>query len=579
MSDFADSMKGLGPQRLAVIAAVAVGVVGFFLFLITQLTSPNMEILYSRLDRVDAGAVLAELDIMGVRYVAMDEGENTRVSVPRERVAQLRLLLAEKGLPNSGSVGYEVFDRDQGLGTTRAVQNVNAKRALEGELARTLIKMNRVQQAVVLLVLPQRELFSRDIQNASASVQLITRGQLSEEQVGAIQHLVASAVPGLEPERVTVTDQNGTLLARGSGADSAAGQGLTSERLRQRREEQMAREIENHLFRIYGNPAAYSVTVTVDMDFDRITTTSEEFDPESQVVRSSQIREQDSTSAREGGAGAVTAANNIPGAGNLGPVGGENNRQDVTQDNVLEETTNYEINRTQRTHIREAGQIRRVSAALMLDHLAEADPATPDARPVPRPLTAEEKASIENVVKSVINFNAERGDSISLANMAFRLPAAQDMDQASALPLGLEKEDLLRLAELLVLGVMMILVLLLVVRPLLNKAFSGSAQAGHVTREAAGDLPMITDQRAAQGGMAALTGSAGTPMQEISADSATMPALQGGVPHSEIEQMINISQVEGRVRASSLRKIGEIVDKHPEEAVSIIRNWMQQEAG
>ena len=197
--------------------AVTIALVGFFAFLIMRVTTPQMTPLFTDLSLEDSAAIAKELDREGVTYELRNDGNI--IMVPGDRVARLRMTLAENGLPKGGGVGYEIFDKSDALGTTSFVQNINNLRALEGELARTIRALDRVQAARVHLVMPERPLFSRDKIDPSASIVLKVRGTLEAAQVRAIRHLVATAVNGLSPQRISIVDEQGQLLADGATDD------------------------------------------------------------------------------------------------------------------------------------------------------------------------------------------------------------------------------------------------------------------------------------------------------------------------------------------------------------------------
>src|SRR5438034_9577676 len=198
-------------------AAVTVALIGFFAFLMMRVTAPQMTPLFTDLSVEDSAAIVKDLDRQAIAYEIRNEG--SIVMVPKDSVTRLRMKLAEGGLPKGGGVGYEIFDKSDTLGATSFVQNINHLRALEGELARTIKAIDRVQAARVHLVLPERPLFSRDKIEPSASIVLRVRGALETQQVRAVRHLVASAVNGLKPQRVSVVDEAGRLLADGAATD------------------------------------------------------------------------------------------------------------------------------------------------------------------------------------------------------------------------------------------------------------------------------------------------------------------------------------------------------------------------
>src|SRR3984885_11015602 len=191
---------------------------GFFAFLIMRAAAPQMVPLFTDLSVEDSSGIIKDLERQGIPYDLKSGG--TIVLVPREQVPRLRMKLAESGLPKGGGVGYEIFDKSDALGATSFVQNINHLRALEGELARTIRSLDRVQAARVHLVLPERPLFSRETPEPSASIVVRVRGTLEPQQIKAIRHLIASAVSGLKPQRVSIVDEAGQLLADGAAGDN-----------------------------------------------------------------------------------------------------------------------------------------------------------------------------------------------------------------------------------------------------------------------------------------------------------------------------------------------------------------------
>ena len=271
-------------------------------------------------------------------------------------MTRLRMKLAEGGLPKGGGVGYEIFDKSDALGTTSFVQNINHLRALEGELARTIRGIDRIQAARVHLVLPERPLFSRETPEPSASIVVRVRGSLEPQQIKAIRHLVASSVNGLKPQRVSIVDESGTLLADGAATD--VDQAVGDER-RAGYEKRMRKQVEDIVSSVVGAGRA-RVQLSADFDYNKITQTSDKFDPEGRVLRSSQTREESTSNGVEGGQ--VTVNNELP-----GNQGGGNNQQSRDQSKKSEETNNYEISRTTKTEVTEAGRVNRISVAVLVD--------------------------------------------------------------------------------------------------------------------------------------------------------------------------------------------------------------------
>ena len=523
--------------------AVVLGMIGFFIFLATRLGSPSLVLLYGDLNASDSAQITGQLQGMSVPYELKQNG--SQIFVPGDRALKLRLTLAGLGVPSVGSIGYELFDDQNMIGNTNFVQNINRVRALEGELARTIQTLGKVRAARVHLVLPKRELFSREKQRPSASITLKTSGTLEKEQVAAIQHLVAAAVPSLDPTRVSIVDSKGKLLARGFEEDPATTMSQKAEQRRRSFQNRLARTIEALLEKTVG-ARRVRAEIKAEMDFDRISTVEEKYNPDGQVVRSTQSIEETTQNQDTEGTQPVTVGTNLPDPN--AAVGGS--ASSSASQSRTEETVNFEISKQVINHVREAGIVKRLSVAVLIDGVRGVDE---DAEPTYEPRSETEMELLATLVRGVIGFNADRGDTVEVINMKFA--EAVDDEIKMELFFGLDKNDLLRIAEVLVLSIVAILVILLVVRPLVSRAFES------IPSSAAAGERLLADQAAA------------------AAASLTAPGVpaEAAIEEEQFEELIDIDRVEGRVKASSMKKVGEIVEKHPEEALSIIRSWMYQE--
>ena len=347
-------LKGLGASRIMAMLAVTVVLLGFFGFVIMRVTAPQMTTLFSDLSTEDSSGIIKELERQAIPFELRNDG--ALILVPKDKVTRLRMKLAEGGLPKGGGVGYEIFDKSDALGTTSFVQNINHLRALEGELARTIRAIDRIQAARVHLVLPERPLFSREAAEPSASIVVRVRGQLEAQQVRAIRHVVASAVNGLKPQRVSIVDEAGQLLA--DGAADPSNDGATGDERRAGFEKRMRSQVEAIVSSVVGAGRA-RVQLSADFDYNKVTQTSDRYDPDGRVLRSSQTREESSATA-DTKDGQVTVNNELPG-----------NQQQAAQardqSTKTEETSNYEISRTTKTEVTEAGRVNRISVAVLVD--------------------------------------------------------------------------------------------------------------------------------------------------------------------------------------------------------------------
>jgi flagellar M-ring protein FliF len=537
VNGFLDVLKKLGPQKLMALGAVTLALMAFFAFIIMRVTAPTMTTLFTDMNLQDSTAVTRELDQRGIKYELRNDGGT--VMVPKENVLRLRMELASKGLPQGGGVGYEIFDKGDTLSATSFVQNVNQLRALEGELARTIRSLDRVQNARVHLALPERQLFQRDKREARASIVLKVRGELEPGQVRAIRHLVATAVEGLKPDRVSVVDEAGRLLADGAG--DAADTAVIAAEKQQSYERRIRSQVEEIVASVVGRGRA-RVQVAAEMDFNRIQQTQESFDPESRVVRSTQTRNENNVS-NENREGQVTVANELPGAN---AQGNANAQREASQKN--EETVNYEISKTVRTEVIEGGRVKRMSVAVLVDgNYLRANGGQQEYQPRPQ----EELDRIGALVRSAIGFDQRRGDTIEVVNLRFaEAPTVADVKELTAFErlFSFSKDDTFRMLELGVLGLVSIFVFLFVVKPLM-------ATIGRPDKE--GRTVMV---QGPNGQMVTV--------QQPAALAAPEPAP------TMTEQMIEMSQINGAIQARSIEKVGEVASRNPQETVAILRQWI-----
>jgi len=551
-------IQSLGPARVIAMAGVVAGLIGFFIFLTARVTSPQMSLLYSDLDTTDSNQIVVQLESQQIPYEI--RGNGSQIMVPDNMVDRMRLQMAGEGLPSGGSIGNEIFDRGDSLGTTSFVQNINKVRALEGELARTIKSLDRVSGARVHVVLPERELFTRERRKPTASIVLKLKGSssLDSGQISAIQHLVAAAIPDLSTSSISIIDDRGNLLARGDGDEEGGASAVSSiDEFRSKFEGKMKSAVEKLLSRSLGE-GRVRAEVSAELDYDRITTNSETFDPDGQVVRSTQtISENASTTDSEGNE-PVTVANSLP--ENRGGAGDQGNVASTSNDRS-EETVNFEISRINTVKVTESGVLKRISVAILVDGIYEGE--GDDKTYKPRP--PEELEQLATLARSAVGYSEARGDVLEVVNLRFAPLDILVIPEEELAFLGLGKDDYFRISEIIIFAIVGLLVVLLVLRPLVSRALAiAQAQAEAV---AAARTAQIEAERAQQAALSAPKGPDGQPLA----------VTDGSGDEEDVDSMINMAQVEGRVRASSVKKIGDIVDKHPEEALAIMRTWMYQE--
>jgi flagellar M-ring protein FliF len=542
LNQFVGALQRFGIGRLAAILGIGAGVAAALIALTMNLGQPKA-LLYSNLDMREAGSITQALEQAGVKYEV--KGDGSTIMVNRDEVASTRLLLSSQGLPTAGSVGYEIFDDSNALGQTDFVQQLNRQRALEGELARTIRSLDGVTSARVHLVLPKRQLFEEAAEEPSASITMGVGGRApTPEQVRAVQNLVAGAVPRMTPARVTVVDQHGKTLS--AGGESFAGEMADSRKSEV--EQRIAKTVKALVESVVG-PGKARVNVTAELDLARVTLQEETYDPDGQVVRSEQTVEESANENEANDNGMVTADANIPGG--LGaPDAGAGI---ASASGRTESTTNYEISKTVRTEVNEPGKVQRLSVAVAVDGVR---PVGEDGAPGEYAARSEEEmARIEQLVRTAVGYNEERGDQVTVVNMPFDAPAELGGVEASNPLTDFDKNDIMRAIELAILAIVAILIVFFVVRPLLKNAGGGS-----------GGLPMQTITRVVT------TSPDGQTVVGIDPDSLALPGPDA------LEQKIDIARIEGQVKASSVKRVADFVETHPEQSVSILRSWLHESA-
>jgi flagellar M-ring protein FliF len=567
MNALLQSLKALGPLRVAALAIVAIGTFGFLIAISMRTPHDRMALLYADLDMREVARMTEELDR---QHIPNEVKGDNQVFVSADAVTQARVLLAKSGLPSGGSIGYEIFDRGDGFAANQFQQRIAQLRALEGELGRTIRAINGVRAARVHLVLPTREPFSRSQQEAQASVLITASGanRLDRESVLAITSLVAAAVPGLRPASISVIDSNGTLLSRAQDQQEGSARAESLLQLRTQMEARTAHAVEAMLESSLG-PGRVRVQAAIELDYDQVHEQVEKFDPDGQVVRSTQTTTDSSKSTE--GSNNVSVQNNLPNADAANAANG-------TQDQKQEETSNYEIGKTVRTVTHDQPQVKRITVAVLVDGTAARGAEGVVAW---KERTPEELDRIGRLVKSSIGFDDKRGDQVDVVNMQF----VRDEDGAPAPPatllgLGLDRNDLFALVRPVVIGLIGLLALTFVLRPMVFRltALPGAGTAGLLPGDAGGD-PYAMGGRLDHSGLAA--GMLDAPGRAGAIAAARQ--IQGGSPDDLAlltdDSMINVANIDGQLRASAIRRIAQLVDKHPDETLSIVRSWMQEGAG
>ncbi|ABI56063.1 flagellar basal-body MS-ring/collar protein FliF [Alkalilimnicola ehrlichii MLHE-1] len=540
-----DQLEGLfgGRQNvmrlgLAVVLLFTVAA-GVLLYLWAQ--EPSYRTLFSELDDQDAAAVIEQLEEQGIPY-RLDERTGA-VRVPSDQVHPARLQLAAEGLPRGTGFGFEMLQEDSAFGTSEFMEGARFDRALETELARSIGTLRQVDAARVHLALPRESVFVRDRRQPRASVvvNLAQGRRLNDEQVDAIVHMVASSVPDLAHENVSVVDERGRLLTRdeGRGLASTAGQFQYKTQV----EETYVRRIEDLLAPLVGRNRVRA-QVNASLDFSEQQRTEELYDPDSRVIRSEALqgrRTQQGADAAMGVPGALT--NQPPGAGQLDGEEAPENPPPV--DISSSETRNYEISRTLRQVRDPIGSIQRVSVAVVVDERITTDE---EGNTVREPLSDEEMDRINALVQEAVGFDAARGDSVNVVNAAFL--EEEPVEAMPPVPL-LEREWVRELIRFAIAALAFIALLLFVVRPMIKGM---QRQRDQALRAPASEEQARLAQQGGGGGAAQLAGP-----------DANEQALLAGVQHKPYEAKLEAAK--------------KLVNDEPELAANVIKSWLAEDDG
>jgi len=523
----------IGPKRLMLMGGVAFALLAALAFVATRGSNPTMGFLYTDLDPSAASAITEKLKAQNVDFQLSADG--TSIMAPQDRLAELRMSLAGEKL--GGKIGYEVLDEEQPFGVSASRAKMNETRAVEGELAKSIQTIQNVTGARVHIVMPERAMFAEESRKATAAVTVKTRGRIPSETVASIRYLVASSVPELSPDAVSVVDQTGALLAR-AGDPSTGGAGDADER-QHAVESKLRDEIEALLAPIVGQ-GKVRAEVSAQIDRDQSREESNVFDPDKQVI-SRQVSVETGEQNRETDASNQTASvgNQLP-AAQMGAANTPGTSRQSGSNQTSEDTT-YDNSSVKTVTVRAPGKVTRLSVAVMVDG---------GDKGLPQP----QIDRLQRLVENAVGADTQRGDSVVVESMKFNTddtPADATSSFLSSLPM----DKIWSLLQLVVIGV----VGLLAIRMLKPKPVPALDVA-----EAAPALPahspemLALAERAADGDTEAMA-----QLENIS---------QSDVP--QLDQEIALAQVDGRIKLSALKRIGDAISASPPEAASVIRQWM-----
>jgi flagellar M-ring protein FliF len=561
-SDVHPVMKGLAGLTLARQIGLMLGLalsiaIGVAVVLWSQ--TPTYSLLFSQIADKDASEILEALDSQGIDYKV--ETSSGAIMVPADKVHELKLKLAAQGLPRSKSLGYDLLDKDQGFGTSKSVEALRFQRALEGEIAQTIMSIQNVKSARVLLAMPQQSVFVRDRKKPSASVMVnLYQGRsLDKGQIESIVHLVASSVPLLDAEQVTVVDQKGQLL---NSKDSSSDIYLASKQLEYKKniEEHLMERIANILAPLVGSNGMRA-QLSADVDFTQTEKTQEMFNPEVSVLRSEQTAEEKNTiAAVQGVPGALSNQPALTGTApeTLAKKPAENSAASGTGSSSKSATRNFELDKTI-THTRlGTGVVRRLTVAVVVD---DRHTTGSDGKGKTQPYTPEDIDRFAELVKQAVGFDSARGDQVTVTNVAFN--PAEAVESLPEAPFW-EKSGFPDLMKQIIAVLTVLFLLFGVLRPVMR---------GLVKRE---EEKKIENQADAEK-MNAISNEASDSAEDKPVPVA-VPAEQNTASEalsSDIKEFSLLSAPQSYEK--HLEYVQRLVDENPKLVVQTIKAWIRDE--
>jgi len=541
-------LKRLSTNKLVILALLMVTILIGALFFVMN-SKPIYGSLYSELSDNYRLNVTLKLQSMGVDYKV--DMKNSQILVPAHKVLELRMYFSQSGLISSGNiVGYEIFDKENGLGSSQFLNNINSLRALEGELSRTINSLSQIENSRVHLVLPKKELFSKSNVTPSASIMIKLKpgASISKNEVKAITNLVSKAVPDLISENITIIDSMGhPLKMPGSENEGLLGGDNSEFKLIEYQnllEKQLKLKIENLLESRVGI-GKVKVDVAAKINNNKEVMVSEFFDPDGQVIRSKKTSEEKEKDGDENEN--ISVANNIPNSNQQ--ISGYN--QMPKTKSKLDDITNYEISKTVTNKIIEEGGVEKLSVGILVDGYYEIDESTK--KQVYHKRSDEELAQLKILVKSAIGFDEKRGDQLEIINLEFTNDKLQDSDQK----VNWLDENLKNLIQMGMIGVIVILIILLIFKPILSRILE-------VNKNGAGEINKFFDFK-----------KLGFNNKFSDEDNMENKDFDSSDDSSN-RAIINKLHI-GNKHKHMLDSINELVEKYPEEAIDILKKWINND--
>ncbi len=535
MSDILGIFNKLAPQQKIILGVATLGSIILIIVLFGLLNQPSYSTLYTNIHEEDAARIVEELNNKKIPY-KLDNG-GTTIQVPEEMVHQTRLDMASKGIPSSGIVGYEIFDQST-LGMSEFIQRLNFKRALEGELARTIIQQEGIESARVHIVVPEKSVFKAEQKETTASIVIKLKNgySLDAGSIAAITKLVSSSVEGLDQNRVSLIDSKGRLLSKDLGDDNLSASTSKQYEVRQNIENYLSGKAQTLLDNVlgYGNSM---VQVNVELDFDQVEKTMETYDPESQIAISEQTIKTENTGSNMVDSSAQTSENS---------------------------TVNYEISKSIERVIQGSGNIKKLTVAAVINEIPKKVEEDGKVKIVYEPRPQDQLVKLEQLVKNSVGFDEERKDNFSLVNIPFETNSIEEFPEEELNNPGLF--DFQNIDQIINIIIVLIGIIssLLFIKSLMTKIKKEKILIGTVNPA---ELAYGTSG-----------GSSSMENLGLSKGKQSKPLTEGRkrelLPIGDLEDEISD---EAALKKNQQDKIANYVSKNPIDAAKLINSWLHDE--
>lgn len=559
MNNFIKTIKSLGKTKLISLAAIMGTLLLFFGYLITKGATTSLVPVSEEIETFEMGKVIEKLESMNIDYKITDRGI---LMVHKDEKSKVLITLAGLGV-KTNITGYELFDKVDSFSATNFMQTINNIRAIEGEITRSILTFHNIKNARVHINIPKKSIFQEAEFQPRAAVLLDVKKNktVENEQIKAIQNLVSVSVVNMKPSSVKVMDTNGKLLSKESDEDSSISDIKNCNDIKFNYESRLKYQLEDILERSLGI-GKVRVNVSVDMDFNQFSENSEKYDPNEKVVRSEQLSDEKTDES--------SSENQMTIEKEIKEEDAEkNSEKSKNNSSKKQQTKNYEISKTIKSLIKNPGEIKQISVAVLVDGSYKINEKTKQEEYIARSESDIEKISA--LVKSAIGFKKERNDKVEVVNMRFHQEKFDLNEERQQFIYGFKKDSVLAIFDKITIGTILLFIIIVVIKPIIQNALKLKS----IDPESIDDIMQFTDNFEL-----VKQGAKMTNITNNHLNGAGGSGVAGGKDVTDdIEEKINIEKIDGMIKKSSVQGISELIDKYPDRSVVVLREWLNEGTG